>query len=65
MKVVRAAISLFILVVIGLAVAGWIWTGGHQAASAAAASRIVLSVAIITGLVGLRSLWRHPEGSRT
>jgi hypothetical protein len=65
MKAIRAAISLFILVVIALATAGWVWTGDHQNGSQAVASRVVLALAILSGLVGLLSLWRHPEGSRT
>jgi hypothetical protein len=65
MNAVRAAISLFILILIIIAGAGWIWTGAHQAQAQALASRVVLGLAVAAGCVGLRALWRRPEGSRT
>lgn len=58
MNVVRIAISLFILVVVAVAVTGWIWTGTHQTAAQSAASRIVLSACILAGMAGLAALWR-------
>jgi hypothetical protein len=58
MNIVRIAISLFILVLIVVSASGWIWTGSHQTASQAAASRIVLGLCILAGLVGLTALWR-------
>jgi hypothetical protein len=61
MNVVRVAISFFILLVIAVSVSGWIWTGSHQPAAQAAASRVVLSICVLTGLIGLRALWsRRP-----
>ena len=57
MNAVRLAISLFIAVLIGVATRGWIWTGGHQPAAQAAASRVVLTLCIVAGLVGLAALW--------
>lgn len=65
MNAIRTAISLFILILIGIAAAGWIWTGAHQSASQAAASRVVLALAMLAGVAGLLSLWRRPAGSRT
>ena len=62
---IRAAISTFIVILIGIAGAGWIWTGAHQAPADALGSRVVLGLAVAAGLVGLRMLWRRPEGSRT
>jgi len=57
---IRAAISAFILIVIGLCVAGLFWTTGHQPAPKAAASHVVLSIAILSGVVGLVAVWRRP-----
>lgn len=59
MNVVRLAISLFIVLLIGVATRGWIWTGGHQPAAQAAASRVVLALCVAAGLVGLAALWRR------
>ncbi len=58
MNVIRLAISLFILVVMALAVTGWFWTGAHQDASQSAASRVVLGLCVVAGIVGLTALWR-------
>ena len=58
MNVVRIIISLFILVLISVASTGWIWTGSHQPAAQATASRVVLSLCILAGVVGLTALWR-------
>ena len=63
MNVVRIAISLFILVLIGVATSGWIWTGSHQPAAQSTASRVVLTLCIVAGAVGLAALWR-PKPSR-
>ena len=57
-NVVRIAISLFIVLLIGVSSVGWVWTGAHQAAAPATASRVVLGIGILAGLVGLRSIWR-------
>ena len=58
MNVIRIAISFFILVVMALSVTGWIWTGAHQTAAQSTASRVVLSLCIIAGGIGLSALWR-------
>jgi len=58
MNIVRAAISLFIVVLITVSAIGWIWTGNHQSASQAAASRVVLTLGVLAGIVGLMALWR-------
>ena len=55
---VRIAISLFILVLIGVSVVGWVWTGGHQSTSQSEASRVVLTLAALAGVTGLVALWR-------
>jgi hypothetical protein len=57
-NVVRIAISAFILVVVTLSVAGWVWAGSHQPPAQAAASRTVLGLCILAGAVGVTALWR-------
>ena len=57
---IRAAISLFILILIALSLAGLNWTSGHQPAPKATASHIVLGIAIASGVVGLVAVWRRP-----
>jgi hypothetical protein len=57
-NVVRIVISVFLVVLIGVAVSGWVWTGGHQPPAQSAASRIVLTVCIVAGVVGLTVIWR-------
>ena len=59
MNLVRVVISLFILILIGVSVVGWVWTGVHQPPSQHDASRIVLTLGILAGVVGLVALWRH------
>jgi hypothetical protein len=61
MNIIRLAISSFILIVIALAVAGWFWTGSHQAASQSAASRTVLGLCVLAGIAGLAALWRSRQ----
>jgi hypothetical protein len=58
MNIVRMTISLFIAVLIAVSTVGWIWTGSHQPASQAAASRVVLTLGVLAGIVGLVALWR-------
>jgi len=45
-------------------VVGWIWTGSHQPAGQSAASRVVLTVAIFTGVIGLAAIWRGTSAVR-
>jgi hypothetical protein len=59
LNIVRIVISLFILVLIGVSVVGWVWTGAHQSTSQSEASRVVLTLGILAGIVGLVTLWRH------
>lgn len=64
MNAIRIAITVFILLLIGLSVAGWRWTGANQTASQAAASRVVLLAGSVAGLVGLSVIWRHGRAGR-
>ncbi len=58
MNYVRVAISLFVVILITISVTGWIWTGSHQAPAQSVASRLVLSLGILAGGVGLAAIWR-------
>jgi len=58
MNSVRIVISLFLALLIVVATTGWIWVGSHQAAAQATASRVVLTLCILAGVVGLTTLWR-------
>ena len=58
MTVVRVLISSFVLILIVVSVAGWLWTSGHQPPSQAAASHIVLALGILAGILGLLTIWR-------
>jgi hypothetical protein len=57
-NVVRLAISLFIVILVVVSVTGWVWAGNHQTPAQMAASRTVLSMCILAGIVGLTALWR-------
>jgi hypothetical protein len=59
--VIRAAMSAFILVLFVIVGVGWMWASAHQTPSQALASRAVLSLSALAGVVGLVALWR---GSR-
>jgi hypothetical protein len=54
---VRVAISLFIVLLIAVASTGWIWSGNNQPPAQATASRVVLTLCILAGLVGLVAMW--------
>jgi hypothetical protein len=55
----------FILVLLYLCAAGWIWTGRHQPPAKAVASHVVLGIAILSGMAGLVGVWRRPIGSHS
>jgi membrane protein YdbS with pleckstrin-like domain len=57
---IRLAISAFIVLLIVVSVAGWMWTGANQPATQAMASRAVLGLGMIAGLTGLTAVWRWP-----
>ena len=58
MNGVRLAITAFIVVLIVTASTGFVWVGRHQPATQAAASRTVLLLCIVAGLIGVRNIWR-------
>jgi hypothetical protein len=59
MNTVRIVFSLFVLVLVTVAVSGWVWTGSHQPPAQAAASRVVLSLCMLAAVVGLSAMWRR------
>lgn len=61
MTVVRILISLFVVLLIAVSIAGWVWTTSHQPPPQALASRIVLGAGIIAGVAGLAMIWRTPS----
>ena len=60
--VIRAAMSAFILALFVITGLGWNWAAEHLTPGQALASRTVLGLSAITGVMGLIALWR---GSRT
>lgn len=58
MNGIRVAITAFIIVLIITATTGFIWVGRHQTAGQATASRIVLVLSVVAGVVGMRNVWR-------
>ena len=63
--VFRLVISSFIVLLMVIAGSGWRWTGSHQPAAQAAASRTVLGLCIVAGLVGLTAVWRGGRRRQT
>lgn len=64
MSGIRAAISLFIVLLLVAAAAGWMWTGEHQPPDQALASRLVLGVSALAGIGGLVAIWRADRQPR-
>lgn len=58
MALIRIAMSIFVLLLMTVSMAGWIWTGSHQPRAQAIASRVVLTLGMTGGLVGLYTIWR-------
>jgi hypothetical protein len=58
MNVVRILLSLFVIALLIISVAGWIWAGENQPPDAAVASRVVLAVGMAAGFAGMVAIWR-------
>jgi membrane protein YdbS with pleckstrin-like domain len=56
-NVFRSVITAFIVVLITIASTGWLWVGSHQSPSQALASRVVLTLCVVAGLIGVRAVW--------
>ena len=57
LTVFRFVITAFIVVLITVASTGWLWVGSHQSPAQAFASRVVLTLCVVAGLVGVRAVW--------
>ena len=57
LNVVRVVITGFILVLITIATTGWLWVGSHQSPAQALASRVVLTLCVVAGLIGVKAVW--------
>jgi hypothetical protein len=58
---VRIAITMFVLVLLTIVVLGWVWTGTHQLPPQRTASRVVLSIAAVSGLFAVTRIWRPDQ----
>lgn len=59
--VVRIAASFFVLLVMAIAIAGWLWTTQHQPPAQACASHVVLAASALASCGGLCAVWRRPR----
>ena len=57
LNVFRFVITGFIVVLITVASTGWLWVGSHQSPAQAFASRLVLTLCVVAGLIGVRAVW--------
>jgi hypothetical protein len=55
---VRIAITVFVLILLGLVTLGWIWTGTHQPPALSLASHVVLGIAGLAGILAVVRIWR-------
>ena len=65
MNALRVAISLFVGVLIAIALLGWAWTTSHQTPRQAIASHAVLGLGVLAGVAGvIASWWVRPGNGR-
>jgi hypothetical protein len=57
LNVVRVVITGFIGLLIAVASTGWLWVGSHQSPAQAFASRVVLTLCVVSGLIGAKAVW--------
>lgn len=62
-NLIRIAISLFVVVLVGVSALGWVWVGDHLSPAQAVAGRVVLTAGIIAAGVAVSMLWRWNPGS--
>jgi membrane protein YdbS with pleckstrin-like domain len=58
MRLVRIAITFFVMVLLAVVALGWIWTGSHQPPPLRTASHVVLAMAAFAGIFALARIWR-------
>ena len=56
MNLIRSIISVFLLILFGLSIAGWVWAGGQPSPKLEGA-RFVLALCGVAALGGLGLLW--------
>jgi membrane protein YdbS with pleckstrin-like domain len=58
MRLVRVAITFFVVLLLTVVTMGWIWTGSHQPPPQRTASYMVLAIAAVAGICALARIWR-------
>lgn len=58
MNLIRSVISLFLLVVLGLSIAGWFWAGSQPSVYVSVGARVVLVPCAAMSLASIILLWR-------
>jgi membrane protein YdbS with pleckstrin-like domain len=58
MFVVRAAITLFLVLLLTVVTMGWFWTASHQPPPLRSASHVVLAISAVAGVFALARIWR-------
>jgi membrane protein YdbS with pleckstrin-like domain len=59
MRLVRVAITIFVVLLLTVVTMGWIWTGSHQPPPLRTASQVVLAVSAFAGIFALARIWRQ------
>jgi membrane protein YdbS with pleckstrin-like domain len=59
MRLVRVAITIFVVLLLTVVTMGWIWTGSHQPPPLRTASQVVLAVSVFAGIFALARIWRQ------
>jgi membrane protein YdbS with pleckstrin-like domain len=62
-RLVQAAITFFVVVLLTVVTLGLIWTGTHQPPAMRTASQVVLGISAFAGIFALARIWR-PEAPR-
>ena len=62
MNFIRSLISIFMLILLAVSIAGWIWAGGQPSPKQEGA-RFVLALCGLSSLGGLTLLWKAKQTS--
>ncbi len=62
-NLIRVAISLFVVLLVGVSSLGWVWVGNHLSPAQALAGRVVLTAGIVAAGAAVSMLWRWNPGS--
>ena len=57
-RLVRVAITAFVVLLLTVVTRGWIWTGSHQPPPLRTASHVVLAISAFAGVFALTRIWR-------